>query len=129
MLAEMRTRPSGVPPAPTRETGARQARRVHPPHSAPVHVQIMGRESLDLVTARDISATGIGVHVPHGFDACDLASDVELVITLPGARPFLAAGRLRHRTKGFFGVEFTRLSAPQRAEIEAYVALHHGERR
>ena len=102
--------------------------RVRPPRAAPVHVQIMGRESIDVVTARDISATGIGVHVPHGFDVWDLESDIELVVTLPGVSPFLATGMLRHRTKGFFGVEFTRLQAGHRDAIRRYVDTHADER-
>lgn len=112
-----------------REQAERDSQRVRPPRTAPVQVQIMGRHSLDVVTARDISATGIGVHVPHGFDAWDLESHIEMVITLPGGPPFLAAGTLRHRSKGGFGVQFTRLADARRDDIRAFVARHGAPRR
>jgi hypothetical protein len=46
------------------------------------------------------------------------------VITLPGSEPFLAKGRLVHRTKlerEFFGVEFVDLSHVWRSKIARYV--------
>lgn len=87
----------------------------------------MGRNSLDIVNARDISATGIGVYVPHGFDPATLDSGIELVITLPGERSFLARGVLRHardQPDAYFGVELTQIADEQRDRIRAYVARH-----
>jgi c-di-GMP-binding flagellar brake protein YcgR len=104
----------------------RKSIRVAPLPTAPVRIQIMGSHSLDFTNAKDISAGGIGIYVPHGFEACNLESAVELVITLPGERSFSAFGILRHRSKskrkGYFGIEFTQLSRAARALIEKYVA-------
>jgi len=103
----------------------RKSCRVTPPPHAPVKIQIMGQHSLDFTNAKDISITGIGVHVPHGFEACNLESDVELVITLPGKRSFSAVGALRHRSKGdeqgSFGIEFTQISEASCLLIEMYI--------
>ena len=103
----------------------RKSCRVTPPPHAPVKIQIMGLHSLDFTNAKDISITGIGVHVPHGFEACNLESDVELVITLPGKRSFSAVGALRHRSKGdeqsSFGIEFTQISEASCLLIEMYI--------
>ena len=89
----------------------------------------MGRSSIDVLRARDISATGIGVHVGHGFEGCGVDAGVELVIKLPGVRAFMARGVIRHMNTGggpagYFGVEFRDVSASQRASIEAYVSQH-----
>ncbi len=90
-----------------------------------VEVHIMGNESLNILRARDISLSGLGVYVPHGFRESDLANELDLVITLPGGRSFLAKGVVRHRnyvdTPNFFGVEFTSMKPVHRAEVRAFV--------
>ena len=108
------------------ETSDRVAERVVPTRSAPVEVQIMGRASLDVLRARNVSVTGLGVHVPHGFAGIDLAEEVELVVTLPGERPFLTRGVIKHVTsqgedRRHFGLHFTSLDPRQRGLIEGYV--------
>ena len=105
---------------------SRDAERVRPTRDHPVEVQIMGEHSLDIVNARDISVTGVGVFVPHGFEGLDTEARVELVITLPEERPFLAQGVVKHVTgaeagKAVFGVEYRGLSDGQRRQIHAYI--------
>ena len=92
----------------------------------PVEVQIMGPNSIDVLRARDVSAEGIGVLVPLRFEGCDIDSQVELVVSLPRQRPFVAHGRVRHATEGgggsdCFGVHFTQLSPEHRRRLEAYL--------
>ena len=104
----------------------RPVTRVRPLPSEPVEVQIMGPSSLDIVNARDVSESGLGVYVPHAFAGCDLSAELELVITLPRCRSFMARGVIKHVTSedqpaGYFGVEFTGLSAQNRARLRAYV--------
>jgi c-di-GMP-binding flagellar brake protein YcgR len=89
-------------------------------------VQIMGDGFLDSVRARDISAGGLSVYVPHDFAGCNLQAAVELVVKLPQARPFMARGVVRHlsaeaESRHYFGVEFTDVPAEKRGQIEAYV--------
>ena len=91
----------------------------------------MGRDSLDVLNARNVSATGLGVYVPHGFAGFDLAAEVELVVTLPRATPFLARGVIMHVTEGdnesrHFGLHFTKIAKVHRTEIERYVRRHLG---
>jgi hypothetical protein len=107
--------------------------RVRPEHSRPVEVQVMGPGFLDVFHVRDVSQTGLGILVPHGFEGCDLLGDVELIVTLPGSPSFSAAGILRHRTRhatvSFFGVELTRVSERDRPALRAYVNARHWKSR
>jgi hypothetical protein len=104
---------------------ARRHLRVYADPTAPIRVDIMGNGFLDVLNARDISVGGLGIRVTHDFVDCDIAKDVELIVTLGRARPFKTAGAIRHysKTKGdhVFGVEFTSLSTDQREAIEAYI--------
>jgi PilZ domain len=114
-----------------------RAERVRPDPERPIDVHLMSDNFLDIFEARDISVTGVGIYVPYRFEGCRLTSPVELVITLPGSEPFLARGRLVHRTKKdreFFGVEFLDMPPDYQSQIARYVesrlAEHaHGEPR
>ena len=89
-----------------------------------MHVQIMGNGFLDVFPVRDISAGGVSITVPHRFEGCSIDDDVDLVVSLPRERPFMARGRIVHRTKTnheFFGVEFSRLAKAHAVLIERYV--------
>ncbi len=104
----------------------RDRTRVRPAKNEPVGVHIVGRTSLDILRARDVSETGLGIYVPHRFEGCDIESEVQLVVTLPGERTFLARGIVKHRTleegtSPFFGVVFTEIAARHRDRIRAYV--------
>jgi c-di-GMP-binding flagellar brake protein YcgR len=109
-----------------------RAARATPRADAPVEIQIMGQGSLDVLRVRDVSTSGLGVYAAHGFEGFDLAREVDLVVTLPGRRPFLAKGHVRHRTwrdaRWFFGVEFTELAERDRAAIDRYVTRRRRER-
>ena len=104
----------------------RPAARVRPKASEPVRVQLMGGNSIDILQARDISLTGVGVYVEHRFEGCDISADLEMVITLPGRRTFLTRGVIKHVSRQgepltYFGVEFRWLSDEHRALIEDYI--------
>jgi len=91
----------------------------------------MGRGSLDVLLARDISATGVGVFVPHMFKGWKIDEEVELVLTLPRERPFLARGVIRHHTHSdegaeHFGVMFSEISDDDQEKILRYVEGHAG---
>lgn len=89
----------------------------------------MGPGFIDVLHARDVSETGLGIFVPHGFAGCDVKQGVDLVIKLPGKPSFSASGVLRHRTtegsRSFFGVELTRLSDRARQALRDYVEARH----
>jgi c-di-GMP-binding flagellar brake protein YcgR len=90
-----------------------------------VEIHIMGNESLNILRARDISMSGVGVHVQHGFSDSDLENEVELVIALPAGRSFLARGMVRHRHNAagsnFFGVEFTEMKPQHRRQLRDFI--------
>jgi c-di-GMP-binding flagellar brake protein YcgR len=100
----------------------RQYPRVLPLASRPVEVQIMGESFLEVLTAEDISIGGVGVRVPHGFNLGDFDQRVQLIIALPGHKPFKAEAVIRHRdgsSAGRFGVQFT--SVANLSAIQQYV--------
>lgn len=101
----------------------RQYPRVRPLPSRPVEVQIMGSTFLEVLTVEDISVGGVGVRVPHGFRLGDFDQTVQLIIALPGHRPFKADAVIRHqrgvKDSSKFGVEFVRVGDPQ--AVAAYV--------
>ena len=100
------------------------ATRVCPDPGEPIEIQVMSENFLDIFDARDISVSGIGIFVPYRFEGCYLKSPVDLVITLPGSAPFLAKGRIVHRTKTsreFFGVEFVGVPFAHSVQIMRYV--------
>jgi len=104
---------------------SRPATRVSPDPGEPIEIQLMSEGFLDIFEARDISTSGVGIFVPYRFEDCNLKSHVDLVITLPGGEPFLAKGRVVHRTKlgrEFFGVEFVGLPGRHAASVRRYVA-------
>jgi c-di-GMP-binding flagellar brake protein YcgR len=110
----------------TRSAPIRPYRRVQPPPSEPIEVQILSETSIDILHARDISIGGVGVYVPHGFRGCKIEDELDLVITLPRTRTFSAKGVIRHVTgvpdlSGYFGVEFTYVAPEHRALIQEYV--------
>jgi hypothetical protein len=111
---------------PARGRDARPELRVCPTPGAPVEVQIVGPNSIDVLRARDVSQNGVGVFVPHRFEGCEIDSDVQLVITLPGVKTFLARGVIRHvtgrgRSGEYFGVQFTEISERHRDELHEYI--------
>lgn len=100
--------------------------RVEPSKTAPIEVQIIGDDFLDIVRARDIGMGGVGVWIGHGFVGCDISSEVDLVITLPRRKSFVVRSKIRHNTElglgdKFFGVEFLSLTARQKDAIGTYL--------
>jgi c-di-GMP-binding flagellar brake protein YcgR len=99
--------------------------RVRPLVRKPVEIQLMGSDFLEVLSARDISLGGVGIRVDHAFSGYDLASEIQLLIKLPGKRSFIANGRVRHKAtrEGWeiYGVEFTRLPAEGEVDLAAYV--------
>jgi hypothetical protein len=58
---------------------------------------------------------------------------VRLVLRIPGGRPVIALGEVRHYTeqldREFFGIEFTKVTEPHRAQIEEYIERRLREER
>lgn len=104
----------------------RYAERVKPLPRHRVEVQLMGLESIDILYAFDISMKGVGVRLPIDHSLCSGGEKVELIITLPGGRPFKAGGFIRHVTERpnkphCFGVEFVSIANKNLSQIRHYM--------
>lgn len=103
---------------------SRAHKRVRPRAEQPVAVEIAGNGFLERTRARDISGGGIGIYQPAGFEGFDTSNEVELVIRLPGEKPFIARAVIRHRSDGpdgFYGLRFTQVSPEDLLRVAAYV--------
>jgi c-di-GMP-binding flagellar brake protein YcgR len=97
--------------------------RVRPKPGEPIEVQLIGSDFLDVLDVRDISVGGLGLQVPHLFEGCNLHAQLDVVVTLPRERSFMARGMIRHVSRGnLFGLKFTDLPELARSRIERYVA-------
>ncbi len=99
--------------------------RVAPEPNAPIEVQIMGPEFLEIRNAKDVSEGGLAIVVPHGFAGYDLEAELEVLVHLPGETTFSARARVRHsRESGdrrVFGVAFIDLADSARATLRRYI--------
>ena len=100
--------------------------RYKPNPAAPVRVDIMGNGFLEVVHARDVSLGGLSIFVPHDFVDCDIAGEVDLIVTFGKNRPFKVRAMIRHRSTGrnehWFGLEFVDLSEEHRGAIAQYLS-------
>mgnify|MGYP000011012963 FL=1 len=94
----------------------------------PLEVQIMGDAFLDVLETKDISASGVGVIVPHEFRGLNINKEVDLILTLLNETPFKAKGIIRHKgeydsnsEKGHFSVKFTNISYKNKKMIDRFV--------
>ncbi|MCB9558212.1 MAG: PilZ domain-containing protein [Deltaproteobacteria bacterium] len=99
--------------------------RARPSRSAPIEVQLMSDDFLEVVNALDISIGGMALQVGHCFEGYDIAAEVTILLKLPGTRAIMAKGKIMHTRRsgdaGVFGVQFTELSDDQRTTIADYV--------
>jgi c-di-GMP-binding flagellar brake protein YcgR len=105
--------------------------RVRPDPAHPIKVQIVGNGFIEVLKARDISVGGLAVQIPHDLDLRPGQNSVELVISLPGSKPFAADAEIRHEWSSpgsrAFGIEFKRLSDADKERIQKYVEQRTAE--
>ncbi len=73
----------------------RDSVRVRPPMREPVEVQFVAAGTLDMVQAVDISERGIALRLNLRVDPGLVGKPVDLVISIPGFRPFHTRGLVR----------------------------------
>ncbi|TGK07524.1 PilZ domain-containing protein [Leptospira semungkisensis] len=100
--------------------------RVIPFPKQPVQLQLMGNGFLEILLAQDVSEGGMAVRVPHKFDGYDIHSSVEMVVSLPGYKPFKAKGKIKHlsasrEAEGFFGLQFLQMDIKGKESLLNYV--------
>lgn len=107
----------------------RKYKRVRPRPEETVEAQVIGEDFMDVLRVRDISAGGLGVVVGHGFKGCNLDAQIDIVLSLPKQKPFMARGLIRHLSDDGkrFGVQFTSIPDDARTRIEKYVEARVGE--
>lgn len=90
----------------------------------PVFVDVVGEGFYDRCRARDISENGISIFVRHGFQGCDINSEIELHITLPNKRIVKALGRLRHLGLGhehYFGIQIITFRGDGKTDLAQFI--------
>lgn len=107
----------------------REHLRVTPRPDSPIIIDINGENFVEILHAQNISIGGISVFVPHGFQGCEINKQVNLVIKLPKPikKSFCVAGKIKHLSHNYFGVDFIALGEENRTRIEKYIAhmTHH----
>jgi len=110
--------------------------RVIPKELEPVEVQIMGEGFLDILTAKDIGESGLGVFIPTGYSCADIKYEVDLIITIPGFKSFEAGGIVKHTCAEAektdlrsFGIYFTRIKPEHKELLTRYVQTLHTDKR
>lgn len=98
--------------------------RVMPTTQRPIRVDINGENFIDVLHAKDISESGIGVRVPHFFTGCSIEKPVQFIISLP--EPFKktikAYGVVKHTGADHFGVYFTQIDRQSVRFLRDYIS-------
>lgn len=103
----------------------RKEKRYIPDPEKPIRVDIYGENFIEIVKARDISLSGVGVIVPDLIPNYTTSVDINCVITLPFQTSFKVKGIIRHvgsDDKFYFGIEFVDLSEENAEKIREYIS-------
>lgn len=103
----------------------RRSLRLVLPAGEEIEIQVMGRGFLDVLTAKDISADGMGIYCRYPLPEDELGRELELIVTIPSLPPFRARGIIRHlggEQRDSVGLQFTELSSEARAVIEQFIS-------
>ncbi len=102
----------------------RQHIRVMPAFNKPVRVDINGENFLDILHAKDVSETGIGIRVPHFFSGCHIDEPVQFIISLPAPCKAMirVRGLVKHSNHDQFGVHFTHIDRNALMMLRKYIA-------
>jgi len=104
----------------------RENTRFRPGPGQPAQIQILGPYSLEVHEIRDLALRGVALYLRPDIRAPQVGARVELILSLPGERPFLACGVVRHRTheagdRPFLGIEFTVMESRRRDQLRNYL--------
>ncbi len=103
--------------------------RVEAAAGAPIRIDLNGPGFMEVLNARDISISGVGIEVAHGFENCRVQQTVKLLVRLPA--PVNAnigcSGQIRHISDVHFGILFTNLKPDHARLLRRYVASRLGD--
>jgi len=116
-------------PARPAKDNQRRHSRVTPALHFPIRVDVNGENFLDILHAKDISETGIGIRVPHFFSGCSIDKPVSFVISLPEPCNALikVRGLVKHSNSDQFGVRFTQIDQKSLRLLRDYIAHRMAE--
>jgi hypothetical protein len=102
----------------------RRHSRVAAATTAPVRIDINGKDFIEVLSAVDISEGGMGLSVSHRFEGCNLDDLVSMIVQLPAPvnSHFSVMGHIMHISNDAFGVAFVGLPQAARQQIRTYIA-------
>lgn len=89
-----------------------------------IRIDIVGKNYVDIVKAKDISLGGIAVYVPHFVIDCKIDEVVECKISLPKKREIKAKGKIKHfgsKNDFYFGIEFIKMDDESKKNLRDFV--------
>jgi len=92
-----------------------------------VKVDIVGKNFVDIINAKDISMGGVAVYMPHFIIGCKIGEVVDCVITLPGEKIVITQGRIKHMGEDkdfFFGIEFVQMDHESKRNLSTFCESH-----
>lgn len=92
-----------------------------------VKVDIVGKNFVDIINAKDISMGGVAVYIPHFIIGCKIGEVVDCVITLPGEKIVITQGRIKHMGEDknhFFGIEFVQMDQESKKNLSSFCESH-----
>ena len=90
-----------------------------------IRIDIVGKNYVDIVKARDISFSGIAVSVPHFIIDCKIGEIVDCIISLPHKREIKAKGKIKQvgeKSNFYFGIEFTKMDKQSETYLKDFLA-------
>jgi CheY-like chemotaxis protein len=92
-----------------------------------VKVDIVGKNFVDIINAKDISMGGVAVYIPHFIIDCKIGEVVDCIITLPGEKIVITQGRIKHMGEDqnfFFGIEFVQMDQESKKNLTQFFEAH-----
>jgi c-di-GMP-binding flagellar brake protein YcgR len=98
--------------------------RVLPEAEHSIRIDLMGRDFIEVITAVDISLTGVKIDVFHGFKGYNLKDRIDMLVLLPTPVPhsITTTAKVVHIQNNFFGVEFVSLEKKDFKKLHEYIA-------
>ena len=105
------------------ENGKRGQVRVTADHYEPIRVDVSGKNFVDIVPAKDISMSGVGIQIPGYFEGREIEGDVALSITIPHPmkHKISTSGKIVHKGNSYFGATFMNIDDKDQAKLQDYI--------
>ena len=109
----------------------RQQVRVIADRFEPIRIDITGKDFIEIVPAKDISMSGVGIEIPNHLQDRMIEGDISLRITLPHPinHSFSTSGQIVHKANSFFGGIFDGIDDQDQKRLQDYIngQIRHGD--